>query len=257
GAFGRVYRVQSFHDGKFWAAKVVAKSSIIDKSTKKKLLAEINIHRSLKHSNIVRFYNVVEDKDNIYLILELCENRTLNTMLKRRGGTLTEPETRYYMGQILTALRYMSDNRILHRDLKLSNVLLDRNMDCKLGDFGLAALLLNHQDRKRTVCGTLHYIAPEILFHKEVDGHNHRVDMWSAGVLMYNLLFGKHPFAKNKPDELRERNQHQQGFKFPVDSFVISSQAKHLISKLLVNDPDQRLTVIEALKHPFFAMAMP
>lgn len=67
--------MQSFHDGKFWAAKVVAKSSIIDKSTKKKLLAEINIHRSLKHSNIVRFYNVVEDKDNIYLILELCENR--------------------------------------------------------------------------------------------------------------------------------------------------------------------------------------
>ncbi|KAG1107395.1 hypothetical protein G6F42_016380 [Rhizopus arrhizus] len=277
GAFGRVYRVQSFHDGKHWAAKVIAKSSITDKSTKKKLLAEINIHRSLKHNNIVRFYNVVEDKKNIYLILELCENQTLSTMLKRRGGTLTEAETRYYMGQILTALRYMSDNRILHRDLKLSNVLLDKNMDCKLGDFGLAALLLDHEDRKRTVCGTLHYIAPEILFHKEAGGHNHRVDMWSAGVLMYNLLFGKHPFPKSEPSELREQvrqNQHQQGFKFPADSFVISSEAKHLISSLLVNDPgnerdvaiyqstltsaiDRRLTVIGALKHPFFSMEIP
>ncbi|KAL9539591.1 hypothetical protein MBANPS3_010176 [Mucor bainieri] len=260
GAFGRVYHVQSCGDGKHWAAKVIAKSSIVDKSTKKKLLAEINIHRSLKHSNIVEFYNVVEDKKNIYLILELCENRTLHTMLKQKRGTLTEPETRYYMGQILTALRYMSDNRILHRDLKLSNVLLDRNMDCKLGDFGLAALLLKHEDRKRTVCGTLHYIAPEILFHKEVNGHNHRVDMWSAGVLMYNLLFGKHPFPNNDANVLREQvrqNQHQQGFEFPKDSFVVSSQAKHLISSLLVNDPDQRLTVIEALKHPFFSMAMP
>ncbi|GAN04909.1 protein serine/threonine kinase [Mucor ambiguus] len=244
GAFGRVYRVQSFHDAKYWAAKVIAKSSIIDKSTKKKLFARIK--------------QVSQTYIALYLLIQLLQ--TLSTMLKRRGGTLTEPETRYYMGQILTALRYMSDNRILHRDLKLSNVLLDRNMDCKLGDFGLAALLLNHEDRKRTVCGTLHYIAPEILFHKEVNGHNHRVDMWSAGVLMYNLLFGKHPFPKNEPRELREQvrqNQHQQGFKFPVDSFVISSQAKHLISSLLVNDPDQRLTVIEALKHPFFSMAMP
>lgn len=62
---------------------------------------------------------------------------------------LTEDETRYYMGQILSALRYMSDNRILHRDLKLGNVLLDASMDCKLGDFGLAALLANKEDRKR------------------------------------------------------------------------------------------------------------
>ncbi|KAI8641306.1 hypothetical protein BD408DRAFT_418302 [Parasitella parasitica] len=260
GAFGRVYRVQSLHDGRYWAAKVIAKSSVVESNTKKKLLAEINIHRSLKHDNIVRFYSVVEDKHNIYLILELCENRTLSNMLKRRGGTLTELETRYYMGQMLTALRYMSDNRILHRDLKLSNVLLDRNMDCKLGDFGLAALLLTPEDRKRTVCGTLHYIAPEILFHKEVDGHNHRVDMWSAGVLMYNLLFGKHPFQVTEAQELRKQvkqNEYQQRFTFPVDSFVVSTEAKSLISGLLVNDPDQRLSVIQALQHPFFSREIP
>lgn len=70
-------------------------------------------------------------------------------MLRNRHGSLTELEVRYYMGQILSALRYMSDNRILHRDLKLSNILLDANMDCKLGDFGLAALLVNSEDRKR------------------------------------------------------------------------------------------------------------
>jgi serine/threonine protein kinase len=70
-------------------------------------------------------------------------------MLRNRGGCLTELETRYYMAQILTALRYMSDNRILHRDLKMSNILLDSSMNCKIGDFGLAALLLNKEDRKR------------------------------------------------------------------------------------------------------------
>ncbi|CEP11079.1 hypothetical protein [Parasitella parasitica] len=253
GAFGRVYRVQSLHDGKYWAAKVISKSSVVESNTKKKLLAEINIHRSLKHDNIVRTMPEQGRYGACGRFSVFAHTlQTLSSMLKRRGGTLTELETRYYMGQILTALRYMSDNRILHRDLKLSNVLLDRNMDCKLGDFGLAALL--------TVCGTLHYIAPEILFHKEVDGHNHRVDMWSAGVLMYNLLFGKHPFQVTEAHELRiqvKQNEYQQGFKFPVDSFVVSPEAKSLISGLLVNDPDRRLSVIEALQHPFFSMEIP
>lgn len=70
-------------------------------------------------------------------------------MLRKRGGSLTELETKFYMAQILMALRYMSDNRILHRDLKMSNILLDSKMNCKIGDFGLAALLLNKEDRKR------------------------------------------------------------------------------------------------------------
>ncbi|KAI8061310.1 kinase-like domain-containing protein [Thamnidium elegans] len=255
GAFAKVYRIKT-QDETLFAAKIVSKLSLKPEKIKKKLFAEINIHRVLKHDYIVKFHSCFEDKLNIYLVLELCKNGTLSNMLRARK-VLTEDEVRFYMGQILSALRYMSDNRILHRDLKLGNVLLDENMDCKLGDFGLAALLLNKEDRRRTICGTPHYIAPEILFNKE--GHNHRADMWSAGVLMYNLLFGKHPFHHDEPGKLYEQvrqNEMNVEYSFPTKYTgyrPVSDNAKDLIRKLLVNNPDDRLSVIGALEHSFFS----
>ncbi|GAA5806037.1 hypothetical protein HPULCUR_011565 [Helicostylum pulchrum] len=255
GAFAKVYRIKA-QDETLFAAKIVSKLSLKPENIRKKLFAEINIHRLLKHDYIVKFHSCFEDKLNIYLVLELCKNGTLSSMLRARK-VLTEDEVRFYMGQILSALRYMSDNRILHRDLKLGNVLLDENMDCKLGDFGLAALLLNKEDRRRTICGTPHYIAPEILFNKE--GHNHRVDMWSAGILMYNLLFGKHPFHHDEPGKLYEQvrqNEMNVEYSFPTKYTgyrPVSDNAKDLIRKLLVNNPDDRLSVIGALEHSFFS----
>ncbi|KAI8380765.1 kinase-like domain-containing protein [Blakeslea trispora] len=256
GAFAKVYRVATM-EGQFMAAKVISKSSLLDQRLRNKILAEINIHRSLKHDNIVKFYQCIEDKNNIYLLLELCQNKTLSQMVRNRGGLLTELEVRYYMGQIFTVLRYLSDNRILHRDLKMSNVLLDANMDCKIGDFGLAALMLNEEDRKKTVCGTPHYIAPEILFSQ---GHDHRADIWSAGILMFNLLCGKRPFHHPETKKLYQQvrdNEIKAQFDFPSKEYDISDYAKNLITKLLVNNPDRRLSVIEALKHPFFQKPIP
>ncbi|KAI8970077.1 kinase-like domain-containing protein [Mycotypha africana] len=258
GAFARVYKVVT-KENEYYAAKVIAKSSINNDKIKSKLLAEINIHRTLKHDNIVKFHRCIEDKHNIYLVLELCENKTLSVMLKNRGGFLTELEVRYYMAQILTALRYMADNRVLHRDLKMSNILLDANMDCKIGDFGLAALLLSKEDRKRTICGTPHYIAPEILFSRN-RGHNHKVDMWSAGVIMFNMLFGKQPFDVNGKLNFKQvlQNQYLPQYIYPKETAGnVSKEAKHMINHLLVNDPDERLSVVEALSHAFFQSAIP
>ncbi|KAI9469947.1 MAG: kinase-like domain-containing protein [Benjaminiella poitrasii] len=256
GAFGKVYRIQKETNGQYFAAKIVSKRSLCDKSTRKKLFAEINIHRSLKHDYIVKLIEYAEDKNNIYLVLEYCPNNTLSEMLKNRGN-LTELEVRYYMGQIFCALRYLSDNRILHRDLKTSNVLLDTNMDSKVCDFGLAALLLEREDRKRTICGTPHYIAPEILFR---NGHNYKSDMWSAGVMMFNLLFGKQPFHYEDYKALYRQvklNEISTQFTFPVNDYGVSKEAKDLISKLLVNNPDARLSVVGALNHPFFHEDIP
>lgn len=253
GSFARVYRVRDLTTKGFYAAKVISKSSLQPEKIKAKLLAEINIHRVLKHDYIVKFHTCFEDNENVYLILDLCVNKTLNMMIKTRKF-LTEDETRYYMGQILSALRYMSDNRVLHRDLKLSNILLDSQMDCKLGDFGLAALLVNSKDRKNTICGTPHYIAPEILTKR---GHNHKADMWSAGILMFNLLFGRHPFHHDEQMKLYQqvqRNESDTQYRFPpAKDFNVSEDAKDLISKLLVNSPEERLSVIDALEHPFFS----
>ncbi|CAO3632055.1 unnamed protein product [Mucor hiemalis] len=253
GSFARVYKVRDNTTKLYYAAKVVSKSSLKPEKIKTKLLAEINIHRVLKHDYIVKFHTCFEDNENVYLILDLCVNKTLGVMIKSRKF-LTEDETRFYMGQVLSALRYMSDNRVLHRDLKLSNILLDSQMDCKLGDFGLAALLVNSKDRKNTICGTPHYIAPEILTKQ---GHNHKADMWSAGILMFNLLFGRHPFHHDEQAKLYQqvqRNESDTQYRFPpAKDFNVSEDAKDLIAKLLVNRPDERLSVIEALEHPFFS----
>src|SRR5437868_4153975 len=101
----------------------------------------------------------------------------MSELMKRRK-TLTEPETRFYFVQIISALQYLHDNCVIHRDLKLGNLFIDHDMKIKIGDFGLATKLAHPNERKRTVCGTPNYIAPEILEGKE--GHSFEVDIWSS-----------------------------------------------------------------------------
>ncbi len=122
------------------------------------------------------------------MILELCTNRSLMDMLRRRKR-FTEPETRFFLLQLLGALKYMHGKRVIHRDLKLGNIFLDENMNIKIGDFGLAALLVSEDERKKTICGTPNYIAPEVLFGggREGDGHSFEVDLWGVGIIMLVL----------------------------------------------------------------------
>lgn len=146
---------------------------------------EIQVHKTMVHPNVVKFVECFEDCDNIYMILELCPNKSLMDMLRARKR-FTEPETRFFLLQLLGALKYMHGKKVIHRDLKLGNIFLDADMNIKIGDFGLAALLVNENDRKRTICGTPNYIAPEVLFGsgKEGQGHSFEVDLWGVGVIM-------------------------------------------------------------------------
>ena len=146
---------------------------------------EIQVHKTMQHPNIVHFVECFEDSLNIYMILELCPNKTLMDMLRKRKR-FTEPEVRYYLVQLLGALKYMHGKRVIHRDLKLGNIFLDEDMNIKIGDFGLAALLVDDNERKKTICGTPNYIAPEVLFGsgKEGEGHSFEVDLWGVGVIM-------------------------------------------------------------------------
>jgi serine/threonine protein kinase len=110
----------------------------------------------------VRFEHFFEDEDNVYILLELCENKSLSELMRKRG-TLTEFEARYYCKQIINALKYLQSKKVLHRDLKLGNLLLDGKMNIKLGDFGLAMLLENEEDLRCSICGTPNYMAPEVV----------------------------------------------------------------------------------------------
>jgi serine/threonine protein kinase len=129
---------------------------------KRKLQDEIQIHKGLQHPNIVNFEHFFEDEENVYILMELCPNKSLNDLLRQRGW-LTELECRYFVWQVVDAVRYMHDNLILHRDLKLSNVFLSQDMQVKIGDFGLAVPLKEENELRYSFLGTPGYMAPEIV----------------------------------------------------------------------------------------------
>jgi len=160
GGFAVCYEVVD-EKGNTYAAKVVSKQTLKGEKQRSKLIGEIKIQKSLHHQNIVRFYDVFEDSENVYMIIEICRNNTLVELLKKRKR-LTEPEVRFYMLQLIAATIYMHKKHVIHRDLKLGNLLLDDNMDLKIADFGLAAMIQHEGERKKTICGTPNYIAPDL-----------------------------------------------------------------------------------------------
>jgi serine/threonine protein kinase len=143
---------------------------------------ELIVHQKMHHPNIVNFQHNFIQGENHYIILELCSNGSLMDLVKARKY-LTEPEVRFYTLQMSGAIKYMHRKNVIHRDLKMGNIFLDANMNLKIGDFGLSALLMEKSERKRTMCGTPNYIAPEIL-QKGKGGHNFKVDIWSTGIIM-------------------------------------------------------------------------
>ncbi len=152
---------------------------------------------------------------------------------------------------MLAALKYLHAHRVLHRDLKLGNLFLSAGMQIKLGDFGLATKLEFEGERKRTVCGTPNYIAPEIIDNSGTsNGHSYEVDVWSFGVIVYTLLIGRPPFETSDVKATYKRIRNVE-YSFP-DNVQISEQAKSLIKGILVADPARRLRIDEILEHPFF-----
>lgn len=252
GGFARCFQIKD-DSGSVYAAKTIAKASIKNEKTKTKLLSEIKIHKSMSHPNIVQFIDCFEDDVNVYILLEICPNQSLMDLLKRRK-LLTEPEVRFFMVQIIGAIKYMHSRRVIHRDMKLGNIFFDPEMNLKIGDFGLAAVLPPGKNRKFTICGTPNYIAPEVLTGKTT-GHSFEVDTWSIGVMMYALLFGKPPFQSKDVQEIYERIK-TNTYHFPIDKDV-SEEAEELISSILNTNPLKRPTMDEILQHRWFRGPFP
>ena len=247
GGFAKCYEFSCAENKKIFAGKVIAKSSLVKSRAKQKLISEIKIHKSLHHPQIVAFEHYFEDTENVYILLEICQNQTLNDLLKRRKR-LTEIEVQCYIVQLIKALKYLHSHRVIHRDLKLGNLFLTDKMELKVGDFGLATKLDFEGERKRTVCGTPNYIAPEILDGKT--GHSYEVDIWSLGVIIYTLIIGKPPFETRDVKTTYKRIK-MNAYSFP-ETAIISEAAKNLISQILVTDPAKRPSLDQILIHDFF-----
>ena len=247
GGFAKCYEFICAENKKVFAGKVIAKSSLVKSRAKQKLISEIKIHKSLHHPQIVAFEHYFEDTENVYILLEICQNQTLNDLLKRRKR-LTEVEVQCYIVQLIKALKYLHSHRVIHRDLKLGNLFLTDKMELKVGDFGLATKLDFEGERKRTVCGTPNYIAPEILDGKA--GHSYEVDIWSLGVIIYTLIIGKPPF-ETRDVKTTYKKIKMNSYSFP-ETAIISEAAKNLITQILVTDPSKRPSLDQILIHDFF-----
>jgi len=177
----------------------------------------------------------------------LISPQTMMELVKGRKR-LTELEARYYSLQLLSAMRYLHAHAIIHRDLKLGNLFLSDGMQIRVGDFGLATQLTHPEERKRTICGTPNYIAPEVLDGK--DGHSFEVDVWAFGVILYTMIIGKPPFETTDVKHTYKRIR-ENAYSFP-DHVPISAHARSLITAILRPVPADRLTVEEIVTHEFF-----
>ena len=135
GGFARCYELKDLETDQVLAGKIVPKSLLVKQHSKEKMSQEIAIHKTLKHNHVVQFFSFFEDDENVYILLELCRRRSLMELHKRRKA-VTEPEARYFMRQIALGVKYLHDNHIFHRDLKLGNLFLSDEMDVSSDEGG-------------------------------------------------------------------------------------------------------------------------
>eukprot|EP00347_Sterkiella_histriomuscorum_P016927 403351315 len=255
GGFAKCYELRyaepqnTQQKNRIFAVKVVPKASLTRTKARQKLTSEIKIHKSLCNEFVVQFDRYFEDKENVYILLDICQNQSLNELVRRRKR-LTELEAQCYLMQLIKATDYLHKFKVIHRDLKLGNLFLSERMQLKVGDFGLAAKVVFDGEKKRTICGTPNYIAPEILDSKL--GHSYEVDYWSIGVILYTLLVGRPPFESPEVKQTYKKIKANQ-YQFP-EGVPMSDQAKDFIRQLLKTEPSQRMTLKEMYAHDFLNM---
>lgn len=189
GGFGEVYLCKHKEKKFYVAMKEMNKKRILDAGHKLDIIyKEITYNGRLVHDNIVKLYSFWEDEVNIYLIMEYADSGNLFGAIRKNSG-FSESEAFKFFVQICSAVNFIHENNLIHRDLKPENILLSENDQVKLCDFGWCVEL--SVGNRSTFCGTYEYMAPEIIREKP---YNHGIDVWSLGVLLYELLHGYSPF---------------------------------------------------------------
>lgn len=189
GAFGQVNQIRNKIDGKLFAVKELSKTRIGEFGMNPELIQrEIRVHSRLVHPSIVRLYAFHEDEKAFYLILEYMSKGTLFNAIQNSRGLSEEKAFKYFI-QIASAIQFLHDRDLVHRDLKPENCLIDQNDNIKLCDFGWAVQVCSKS--RNTFCGTYEYMAPEII---QEDPYDHSIDVWSLGILLYEMIHGYSPF---------------------------------------------------------------
>ncbi|KAH7316429.1 hypothetical protein B0I35DRAFT_354279 [Stachybotrys elegans] len=204
---------------------------------------EVAILKLIEHPNIMKLYDIWENRSEIYLILEYVDQGDLFTFINTKGK-LSEEVTLYFFRQIISAMTYCHAFKICHRDLKPENILITSDLQIKIADFGMAALHQTDTHQLATACGSPHYAAPELLKNYQYRGD--KADIWSMGVILYAMLSATLPF--DDPDIRVMMSKTKKGhYEMPR---CISPEAEDLIRRMLQVNPDRRISLKEIWKHP-------
>ena len=248
GQFGKVWKAKHFKNGKEFAIKIIDKKKINRNPILKRLLqTEVSIMNEINHPNILHLFDFLESKNNYYLVVNFCNQGDMEYFMEKTNQKFfEESKAVYFLKQIMNGFQELRKKKVLHRDFKLANLFLhDDNLI--IGDFGFAK---SGNDMAETKLGTPLTMAYEIITATDSANYNSKADLWSVGVVYFQMLFGKTPFfGFTVPDLIRDIKRKVGNLSFPRD---ISDESKDLINRLLEPNPKKRINWNEFFNHKLF-----
>ncbi|KAF1968469.1 catalytic subunit of the PKA [Bimuria novae-zelandiae CBS 107.79] len=248
GSFGRVHLVQSKHNQRYYAVKVLKKAQVVKMKQVEHTNDERRMLQQVKHPFLITLWGTFQDSKNLYMVMDFVEGGELFSLL-RKSQRFPNPVAKFYAAEVTLALDYLHAQNIIYRDLKPENLLLDRHGHLKITDFGFAKEV---PDITWTLCGTPDYLAPEVVASK---GYNKSVDWWSLGILIFEMLCGFTPFWDGGSPMKIYENILKGRVKYPP---YIHPDAQDLLQKLITPDLTKRLGNLhggskDVMNHPWFA----
>ncbi|CAK68270.1 unnamed protein product (macronuclear) [Paramecium tetraurelia] len=251
GNFAKVYSASKKSDHSMYAVKAFDKLKFQDiRVDKPALIKELSIMRKMDFVGVIKLYEVFENDNYIFLVCELLEGGELFNQMK--GKVYDEKTVAHIMFRILQSIDYIHSLGVLHRDIKPENLILRSKKDIAdlvIADFGLADFYNPEGDYMFKRCGTPGYVAPELL---QDEIYDFKIDIFSAGVLMFIMLTGQSPFKAKSYDEIVMKNYHCQIEFNLINNQPLSEEAVHLLKSLLEKNPDLRISSELALQYPWF-----
>ena len=251
GGYGKIYLAKNTKDNKEYAIKYISKEKMkqvgVDGSV---IQREIDVHIRINHPRIIKLHSFLEDKYNYYLALEYAPNGNLYQYIQKKKG-MPESEAFKYFIQVSSAIYFLHKYGYVHRDIKPENILLDKNLDVKLCDFGWCVSV--EKGERTTFCGTYEYMAPEMVNDELYDTG---IDIWSLGVLLYEMIHGYSPFRAHNNQAQDPKSAQVEIFlniknnKYTIDK-QISEECTDLIAKLLTTDTKKRIKIGDIFTHPW------
>ncbi|KAF8394281.1 hypothetical protein HHK36_020487 [Tetracentron sinense] len=246
GRFGTVSRCFSPESGDFFACKSIDKRLLTDSIDRECIEKEAKIMQLVSgNPNVVQIFDVYEDDSYLHMVIELCESSDLYDRISKR--TFSETEAAAVMSPLMEAIAHCHRLGVSHRDIKPDNILFDVRNRLKLADFGSADLF--HDGRSMNgIVGTPYYVAPEVISGRD---YGEKVDVWSAGVILYTMLAGIPPFYGESATEIFEAVL-RANLRFPTRIFhSVSPMAKDLLRRMICKDVSKRFSAEQVLSHPW------